>query len=48
MVAIIKMISLNKLMVGGAAIFVQIRINHHIDRVGINDKIPLVRINLRV
>jgi hypothetical protein len=47
-VAVIRRISLRRLMVGGAAIFAHENINHHIDRIGIVSKIPLVRIILRV
>lgn len=46
--AVIRRISLRRLMVGGAAIFAHENINHHIDRIGIVSKIPLVRIILRV
>lgn len=47
-VAVIKRISLRRLMVGGAAIFAHENINHHKDRIGIVNKIPLVRAILRV
>ena len=48
MIDVIKMISLIKLIDGGAAIFQAVNKNHHIDKVGQMDKIPLVRYILRV
>jgi len=48
MIAIISIISLIRLILGGAAMFAHVNINHHIDMFGIIDIIPLVRIILRV
>ena len=48
MIDVIKMISLIKLIDGGAAIFQAVNKNHHIDKVGQMDKIPLVKYILRV
>jgi hypothetical protein len=42
------MISDNRLSEGGAAILIESIINHHIDKVGVNIIIPLVRNLLRV
>lgn len=47
-VAVIKKISLIKLILGGAAIFAQHPINHMNEIAGINDKRPLVKVTLRV
>lgn len=47
-VAVIKKISLIKLILIGAAILAQQNINHHNDIMGIIDRIPFVRVNLRV
>lgn len=46
--AMIKIISLSRLIEGGAAILQQIMKNHHIDIIGIRLRIPFVRIKLRV
>lgn len=48
MIDIIKKISLIKLILGGAAMFAQQNINHHIDSIGMVVKNPLVSIILRV
>lgn len=45
---IIKKISLIKLILGGAAMFAQQNMNHHIDSIGIVVKNPFVNIILRV
>jgi len=47
-VAVINIISLNKLMDGGAAILIAVKINHHIVILGINIIIPFIRNILRV
>jgi len=47
-VAVIRVISLNRLIDGGAAIFVAVNINHHIDIIGLIVISPLVRNILRV
>jgi hypothetical protein len=47
-IAVRRIISLIKLMDGGAAIFHAEKINHHIDKIGKDDIIPLVRNILRV
>lgn len=47
-IAIINIISLIKLILGGAAIFAHENINHHIDIFGMIDIIPLVNKILRV
>lgn len=47
-IEVINMISLNKLIVGGAAIFLAVNINHHMVRIGINAISPFVIYNLRV
>lgn len=44
----INIISLNKLIDGGAAIFAAVNKNHHIDIIGLRHNKPLVRNNLRV
>lgn len=41
--AVINEISLSKLMEGGAAIFTDENINHHIDMVGRKDNIPFIK-----
>lgn len=46
--AIINIISLIKLILGGAAMFAHENMNHHIDIFGIMDIIPLVKRILRV
>jgi hypothetical protein len=46
--AIINIISLRRLIDGGAAIFIQIRRNHHIVVIGLIVKIPFVKVNLRL
>jgi hypothetical protein len=46
--AIINIISLIKLILGGAAIFAHENMNHHIDIFGIMDIMPLVKRILRV
>lgn len=46
--ALISMISLKRLMDGGAAILAAVKINHHIDIVGPTDINPFVRNILRV
>ncbi len=48
MIAVIKKISLIKLILGGAAMFAQQNINHQNDSVGITVSIPFVNIILRV
>lgn len=48
MIAVNKMISLSKLIDGGAAIFQAEKINHHIVKIGSEVIIPLVRYMLRV
>lgn len=48
MIAMIKKISLIKLILGGAAMFAQENMNHQNDNVGIIVSIPLVSITLRV
>lgn len=47
-IAVINIISLNRLIDGGAAIFLAVNINHHIVRVGIINIIPFVKYRLRV
>ena len=47
-IAVNKIISLNRLIDGGAAIFQAEKINHHIDRIGNDTIIPLVKYILRV
>jgi len=47
-VAVIRIISLNRLIDGGAAILIAVNINHHIVMLGINISIPLIRNILRV
>lgn len=47
-VAIIKKISLIRLILGGAAIFAQQNINHQNDIMGIIDRSPFVSVSLRV
>lgn len=47
-IAVNKMISLSKLIDGGAAIFHAENTNHHIDMIGKAPIIPLVRYMLRV
>jgi hypothetical protein len=44
----IKRISLNKLIEGGVAMFIAIKINQNIEKVGLKIKIPLDKIILRV
>lgn len=46
--AVINIISLRRLIDGGAAMFAHENINHHMDRIGEVDKIPLVNAILRV
>lgn len=46
--AVISEISLRRLIEGGAAIFTDENINHHIDMVGRNDSIPFIKKRLRV
>lgn len=41
--AVISEISLNRLMEGGAAMFTDENINHHIDMDGRKDNIPFIR-----
>lgn len=41
-IEVINIISLNRLIVGGAAMFVAVNINHHIVRIGIRAIRPLV------
>jgi hypothetical protein len=41
-------ISPRRLILGGAAILITQNINHHIDNIGINSKIPFVKNKLRV
>lgn len=43
-----RRISERRLMVGGAAMFAQIKRNHHIVNRGFNVRIPFVRTRLRV
>lgn len=47
-VVVIKIISLSRLIDGGAAIFVAVNINHHIDMIGLIVISPLVKNILRV
>jgi hypothetical protein len=47
-ILVINIISLIKLILGGAAIFAQQNKNHHNDNMGIIVSIPLVRVILRV
>lgn len=47
-VAVINIISLSKLIEGGAAIFAAVNINHHMVIVGLIDINPLVKNILRV
>jgi hypothetical protein len=47
-IAVIRKISLIKLILGGAAIFAQQNINHQNDSIGITVSIPFVKIILRV
>lgn len=47
-VAVIRIISLSKLMAGGAAMFAPANKNHHKDMIGVTDIRPLVRKILRV
>lgn len=47
-IAVSKIISLNKLIDGGAAMFHAEKINHHIVKIGRDTIIPLVRYILRV
>lgn len=47
-IEVINIISLSRLIVGGAAIFLAVNMNHHIVRDGIKTINPLVRYNLRV
>ncbi len=47
-IPVISMISLNRLIDGGAAIFALTNRNHHIDIIGSLTKIPLVRLMFRV
>lgn len=47
-IAVSKIISLSKLIDGGAAIFHAEKINHHIDKIGRADIIPFVKYMLRV
>lgn len=42
------MVSLNRLIDGGAAMFLAVNINHHIVNTGINTIIPFVMYRLRV
>lgn len=44
----INIISLSKLIVGGAAIFLAANKNHHIVKIGMTTKRPLVKKSLRV
>ena len=48
MIAEINIISLIRLIDGGAAIFIAVNINHHIDKVGYVVNIPFIRKILRV
>ena len=48
MVAVIKKISLNRLILGGVAMFAQHPINHIKEMAGISDRRPLVNVILRV
>jgi hypothetical protein len=48
MIEVINIISLNRLIVGGAAMLLAVNINHHIVKIGIKDIIPLVIYRLRV
>lgn len=41
-IEVINIISLNRLIVGGAAIFLAVNINHHIVKIGIKAIRPLV------
>ncbi len=48
MIAVIRKISLIRLILGGAAMFAQQNMNHQNDNIGITVSIPFVRIILRV
>jgi hypothetical protein len=47
-VAVINMISLSRLIDGGAAMLIAVNMNHHIDMFGLNTVIPFIRNILRV
>jgi hypothetical protein len=47
-IEVINIISLNKLIDGGAAMLLAVNKNHHMVRVGRRSIIPLVKYNLRV
>jgi len=47
-VAVINIISLRRLIDGGAAILIAVNMNHHIVREGKNDIMPFIRNMLRV